>query len=93
MILECLTGGVWDVGHFNVQVVSFHTANNSGFYEDGGLVGDGGLLQRSLTGGDIAGVVLQAVDTAFRNVTIVTKVTDVISETGKYNSLVDGANI
>lgn len=73
--------------------VSFHTANNSGFYEDGGLVGDGGLLQRSLTGGDIAGVVLQAVDTAFRNVTIVTKVTDVISETGKYNSLVDGANI
>lgn len=73
--------------------VSFHTANNSGFYEEGGLVGDGGLLQRSLTGGDIAGVVLQAVDTAFRNVTIVTKVTDVISETGKYNSLVDGANI
>jgi hypothetical protein len=66
-------------------------------FADGGIAGginDGGYLQRSLLEGmDITSTIVQAVGAAFNNTTIVTKVTDVISETGKYNSLVDGASL
>ncbi len=62
-------------------------------FASGGIV-DGGYYQRRLIDElDISSTIVSAVGEAFRNTTIVTKVTDIIGETGKYNSLVDGANI
>lgn len=77
--------------------VSFGTPSRSMVLADGGLVSaninDGGLLERSLSGGDLANTVIGAVGAAFQNINILTDVKDVINETGKYNKLVDGANL